>query len=187
MCGIVCAFDIKESSEKLRPQILEMSKSIRHRGPDWSGIHSDEKAILSHERLAIVDLASGKQPLYSKDGKIVLAQTPEDLHKNHNGDMHAAVMFSVLEMAGMGVLTLFLGDQASKAFVVLKDLHIFYDARAQGRITFTAELTEEQKIKLHQAFDQGEAIEELLTAYAHDEQGKQVSHATMTGVIRSKV
>jgi asparagine synthase (glutamine-hydrolysing) len=40
-----------------------MSKIIRHRGPDWSGIYSDEKAIMSHERLAIVDPASGKQPL----------------------------------------------------------------------------------------------------------------------------
>jgi len=120
------------------------------------------------------------------DGKIVLAQTPEDLHKNHNGDMHAAVIFSVLEMAGMGVITLFLGDDAAKAFVVLKDLHIFYDARAQGRITFTAELTAEQKTKLHNAFDNGEAIEEVISAYAHDSEGKQVSHATMTGVIRPK-
>ena len=50
MCGIVCAFDLKESSGKLRSQILEMSKSIRHRGPDWSGIYSNEKAILAHER-----------------------------------------------------------------------------------------------------------------------------------------
>ena len=45
MCGIVCAFDLKERSEKLRPQILEMAKKIRHRGPDWSGIYSDDKAI----------------------------------------------------------------------------------------------------------------------------------------------
>ena len=77
MCGIVCAFDLKESSEKLRPQILEMSKSIRHRGPDWSGIYSDEKAILAHERLAIVDPASGKQPLFSKDERFVLAANGE--------------------------------------------------------------------------------------------------------------
>lgn len=77
MCGIVCAFEIKDSSEKLRPQILEMSKSIRHRGPDWSGIYSNEKAILAHERLAIVDPASGKQPLYSEDRKLVLAANGE--------------------------------------------------------------------------------------------------------------
>ncbi|TDQ29104.1 asparagine synthase B [Zeaxanthinibacter enoshimensis] len=77
MCGIVCAFDIKESSEVLRPQLLEMSKKVRHRGPDWSGIYADEKAILAHERLAIVDPASGKQPLLSEDGKLVLAANGE--------------------------------------------------------------------------------------------------------------
>ncbi len=77
MCGIVCAFDLKESSEVLRPQILEMSKKIRHRGPDWSGIFADEKAIMAHERLAIVDPASGKQPLFSEDKKLVLAANGE--------------------------------------------------------------------------------------------------------------
>jgi asparagine synthase (glutamine-hydrolysing) len=77
MCGIVCAFKLKEKSDKLRPQILEMAKSIRHRGPDWSGIYSNDKAILAHERLAIVDPASGKQPLLSDDQKIVLAANGE--------------------------------------------------------------------------------------------------------------
>ncbi len=77
MCGIVCAFDVKESTEVLRPQLLEMSKKIRHRGPDWSGIYADDKAILAHERLAIVDPASGKQPLLSPDGKLILAANGE--------------------------------------------------------------------------------------------------------------
>ena len=77
MCGIVCAFDVKESTEVLRPQLLEMSKKIRHRGPDWSGIYADDKAILAHERLAIVDPASGKQPLLSPNGKLVLAANGE--------------------------------------------------------------------------------------------------------------
>jgi len=77
MCGIVCAFDIKGSSEILRPQILEMSKKVRHRGPDWSGVYSNDKAIMAHERLAIVDPASGKQPLLSPDEKLILAANGE--------------------------------------------------------------------------------------------------------------
>ena len=77
MCGIVCAFDVKESTEVLRPQLLAMSKKVRHRGPDWSGIYADDKAILAHERLAIVDPASGKQPLISDDGTLVLAANGE--------------------------------------------------------------------------------------------------------------
>ena len=83
MCGIVCAFDLKQKAEVLRPQLLEMSKRVRHRGPDWSGIHSDENAILTHERLAIVDPASGKQPLFSEDKKLVLAANGEIY--NHRG------------------------------------------------------------------------------------------------------
>jgi len=77
MCGIVCAFDIKQPVLALRPQVLKMSKRIRHRGPDWSGVYSDDKAIMAHERLSIVDPESGKQPLYSKDGKLVLAVNGE--------------------------------------------------------------------------------------------------------------
>ena len=77
MCGIVCAFDLKQSSESLRPQLLEMSKTVRHRGPDWSGIFTNKKALMVHERLAIVDPTSGNQPLYSKDGRYVLAANGE--------------------------------------------------------------------------------------------------------------
>ena len=93
MCGIVCAFDLKQKAEDLRPQILEMAKSIRHRGPDWSGIYHNEKAILAHERLAIVDPASGKQPLFSEDKKLVLAANGEiynhrELRKQFTGKYH---------------------------------------------------------------------------------------------------
>jgi asparagine synthase (glutamine-hydrolysing) len=77
MCGIVCAFDLKEKADLLRPQILEMSKKIRHRGPDWSGIYSNDKAIMAHERLSIVDPVSGKQPLFSEDKKLILSANGE--------------------------------------------------------------------------------------------------------------
>ena len=77
MCGIVAVFDIKRDSQNLRPQVLEMAKKIRHRGPDWSGIYCGETAILAHERLAIVDPASGGQPLISEDGNLILAVNGE--------------------------------------------------------------------------------------------------------------
>ena len=77
MGGIVCAFDLKQKSELLRPKVLEMSKRIRHRGPDWSGIFDNEKAVMAHERLAIVDPKSGKQPLFSNDKNLVLAANGE--------------------------------------------------------------------------------------------------------------
>ena len=95
MCGIVCAFDLKQSSEELRPQILEMSKRIRHRGPDWTGIFSNEKALMGHERLAIVDPTSGNQPLYSENGRYVLAANGEiynhqELRKQFEGKYNFA-------------------------------------------------------------------------------------------------
>ena len=77
MCGIVCAFDLKQPSDVLRPQILEMSKKLRHRGPDWSGIYDSENAILAHERLAIVDPTSGKQPLTNSSEDLILAANGE--------------------------------------------------------------------------------------------------------------
>ena len=77
MCGIVGIFDIKEQSSELRNKALRMSQKIRHRGPDWGGIYCGGHAILCHERLSIVDPQSGKQPLYSPDGRQVLAVNGE--------------------------------------------------------------------------------------------------------------
>ena len=77
MCGIVCVFDLQVESRALRHQVLKMSKKVRHRGPDWSGIYCGENAVMSHERLAIVDPISGGQPLYSEDRNLVLAVNGE--------------------------------------------------------------------------------------------------------------
>lgn len=77
MCGIVGVFDLKTTSQDLRLQVLDMSKKLRHRGPDWSGIYCGEKAILAHERLSIVDPQSGGQPLKSRDGNLILSVNGE--------------------------------------------------------------------------------------------------------------
>ncbi len=77
MCGFVAILKVKGDARQAREKALKMSRKIRHRGPDWSGVYSSEKAVLAHERLAIVDPLSGGQPLYSADGKKVLAVNGE--------------------------------------------------------------------------------------------------------------
>ncbi|WP_413110563.1 asparagine synthase B [Thaumasiovibrio sp. DFM-14] len=77
MCSIFGVLDIKSDATRLRETALELSKKMRHRGPDWSGIYSSDKAILVHERLAIVDLNSGEQPLYNQDKSHALAVNGE--------------------------------------------------------------------------------------------------------------
>lgn len=108
MCGFVGAFDLSSGSqpideglkEQLRAQVLEMSKKIRHRGPDWSGVYTGNNAILSHERLSIVDPLSGKQPLVSDDEKIILAANGEiynhkELRKEFEASISSAQVLTV--------------------------------------------------------------------------------------------
>ena len=79
MCSIFGIFGLQPGDDPaaLRQQALDRSRRQRHRGPDWSGVHQDEGAILVHERLAIVDPAGGSQPLLSGDGALVLAVNGE--------------------------------------------------------------------------------------------------------------
>lgn len=88
MCGIVALFELKTEPQALKTKVLDMAKQLRHRGPDWSGVYLDEKAILAHERLAIVDPQSGGQPIISSDGKLVLAANGEIYnHKELRADL----------------------------------------------------------------------------------------------------
>jgi len=72
VCGILSILDIKGDPKLLRSLALRLAKRLRHRGPDWSGVYSDERAILAHERLAIVDVMSGSQPLIDSERATVL-------------------------------------------------------------------------------------------------------------------
>ena len=77
MCGFFCIFDPSGGAEALRPIALKQARLLRHRGPDWSGVYADARAVLAHERLAIVDVNNGAQPLVSSDGHQVLAVNGE--------------------------------------------------------------------------------------------------------------
>ncbi|KKO49215.1 asparagine synthetase B [Arsukibacterium sp. MJ3] len=77
MCSIFGVLDITTDVKALRQQALQLSKLLRHRGPDWSGIWNDDNAILVHERLAIVDTENGAQPLINDNRQHILAVNGE--------------------------------------------------------------------------------------------------------------
>ena len=77
MCSILGILELQTDPGELRRLALDLSRRQRHRGPDWSGIFANDQAILAHERLAIVDVDNGAQPLQSADGRLVLAVNGE--------------------------------------------------------------------------------------------------------------
>jgi len=80
MCGILTILDIdpaRANQSELRRQALAMGTRLRHRGPDWSGVWSSDRAILVHERLSIVDVEHGAQPLVDATTGSVLAVNGE--------------------------------------------------------------------------------------------------------------
>ncbi|KAF3939072.1 hypothetical protein ABW19_dt0208930 [Dactylella cylindrospora] len=76
MCGIFCAHKHPDVYG-FKPQALQLAKAIRHRGPDWSGNVISNSTILTHERLSIVGIDSGAQPLTNEDESLILAVNGE--------------------------------------------------------------------------------------------------------------
>lgn len=153
---------IEAQTDALRNEALEMAKRIRHRGPDWSGIYAGGSAILAHERLSIVDPSSGRQPLYSCDGKQVLAVNGEiynhaDIRRSLAGkydfrtgsDCEVILPLYRLKGAGFledlsGIFAFILYDEESDDFLVARDpigvipLYIGWDK--EGRVLVASEL-----------------------------------------------
>ena len=139
MCGIVCAFDVKSNSDEVRSNVLKMAKKVRHRGPDWSGIYSNKKAVLAHERLAIVDPTSGKQPIISDDGHKVIAVNGEiynhiDLKKtytpnyNFKTESDCEVILALYQEKGVnflndlnGIFAFALYDSSNDKYIIARD------------------------------------------------------------------
>jgi asparagine synthase (glutamine-hydrolysing) len=80
MCGIFgCICNDESQKLKDRSYYINLSKRIRHRGPDWSGIYynNENNVVISHERLSIVGVDSGSQPIHNKDLNIILSVNGE--------------------------------------------------------------------------------------------------------------
>ncbi|CAK7330545.1 unnamed protein product [Dovyalis caffra] len=87
MCGILAVLGCSDESQAKRVRVLELSRRLKHRGPDWSGLYQHGDFYLAHQRLAIIDPASGDQPLYNEDQAIVVTvngeiYNHEELRKN---------------------------------------------------------------------------------------------------------
>ncbi|MQL91833.1 hypothetical protein Taro_024454 [Colocasia esculenta] len=77
MCGILAVLCCGDDSQAKRVRVLELSRRLKHRGPDWSGLYQLGDCFLAHQRLAIIDPASGDQPLYNEDKSIVVTVNGE--------------------------------------------------------------------------------------------------------------
>lgn len=121
-----------------------------------------------------------------KAGLIALKQRPGELHLNHNGDMHAGVIFSMAEMTGMGVVVMQLGSKAEAAFVAVKSVNIEFLKRAQGDITFKSTLTDEQQMSMLKKLEAQESIEEVVHVEALDGESRKVASAQVVAVIKPK-
>ena len=162
MCGIVAIFNVKEQTPELRSKALGMSKKIRHRGPDWSGIHCSGSAILAHERLSIVDPESGGQPLFSPDGKQVLAVNGEiynhkEIRERYKGrydfqtGSDCEVILALYRDKGVnfledlnGIFAFALYDEEQDAFLIARDqigvIPLYIGYNADGKVFVASEL-----------------------------------------------
>lgn len=162
MCGIVAIFNVKELTPELRSKALGMSKKIRHRGPDWSGIHCSGNAILAHERLSIVDPESGGQPLFSPDGKQVLAVNGEiynhkKIRERYKGrydfqtGSDCEVILALYRDKGVnfledlnGIFAFALYDEEQDAFLIARDhigvIPLYIGYNADGKVFVASEL-----------------------------------------------
>lgn len=76
MCGIVGKLSLP--GERVEPAVVErMCAALEHRGPDSRGTHVHENVGLGIQRLRIVDLATGDQPIYNEDRSIVVVLNGE--------------------------------------------------------------------------------------------------------------
>lgn len=162
MCGIVAIFKIQQNAAGFRTKALRMGKTIRHRGPDWSGIYQGRSAIMVHERLSIVDPQSGKQPLYGNNKKQVLAVNGEiynhkDIRQQYKGKYlfstgsDCEVILALYRDKGIkfleelsGIFAFALYDEETDLFLIARDpigvipLYIGYDS--DGTVYVASEL-----------------------------------------------
>ena len=163
MCSILGIFDLAPEIDlaALRRQALEQSSQQRHRGPDWSGVYVDANAILVHERLAIVGVNSGAQPLRSADAALVLAVNGEIYNHRElraalvdyafQSDSDCEVINALYREQGAeflgrlnGIFAFALWDSATKRYLIARDplgvCPLYWGHDGEGRLQVASEM-----------------------------------------------
>jgi asparagine synthase (glutamine-hydrolysing) len=163
MCGILAVLGLGEDASRFRYTALQLMKRIRHRGPDWSGIYTHDNSILCHERLAIVDVVSGAQPLLSDDGVFALAVNGEIYnHEDLRSELEKEFLFKsrsdcevilhmyrrdqtgsfVHNLRGMFAFVVY--DSRTKTYMAARDpigiIPLYYGHGQDGSVWFSSEL-----------------------------------------------
>lgn len=162
MCGIFAFLDVQGDPAAARATALQQARLLRHRGPDWSGIWAEGKHVLAHERLSIVDVLHGAQPLTSTDGQVALAVNGEIYnHEALERDLAAPYAFATKSdcevilplylQEGVGFLDKLRGmfafvlvDQRTGSWVIARDhmgiIPLYVGTTADGTLAVASEL-----------------------------------------------
>ncbi|ASF13433.2 hypothetical protein NBRGN_113_01570 [Nocardia brasiliensis NBRC 14402] len=122
-------------------------------------------------------------------GRNVVRMTPREEHLNHNGDLHAAVLFGLAETAAMGASVSGIVDLMGETFIVARDGRIEYRARAKGDagpFLATSEVSGDTLQRVRADIAAKVAIELEVPVNITDTSGTSVATAAFTAVIRPR-
>lgn len=170
MCGIFAVYGNGKSGdyESKRKHFLNCSKLLRHRGPDWNGIYINniKKSAICHERLSIIDVENGAQPLICKGNistsNLVLSVNGEiynykglkevvlqNRHPFKTSSDCEVILYLYKEYGDLflnmldGVFSFFLYDEESHDFLVARDPigvnPLYYGINDIGEYCFASE------------------------------------------------
>jgi asparagine synthase (glutamine-hydrolysing) len=162
MCGFAGYIDLRDERRAEMDVLIRMMKAIAHRGPDSSDHFIEKGTGLGFQRLSIIDLESGDQPLYNEDGSVVLLcngeifnykelkKTLVDKGHRFRSNTDVEVLLHLYEEEGAGFLNKLNGqfafviyDRKTGSLMLARDhfgINPLYYTQADGLFIFASEI-----------------------------------------------